>query len=139
MRPFPTRVTRSVVFALGVQLNCAETAEPIKVPLGGDTAGPNEPTVIVLGGGCRSAQAKGHFQPFFVLREGSGAYYTVDSIRLLVYIVCFPTDPFSSLFLTYILPYVSFPLRLDPLRFRAGCRNRRVKPGFSFLCVYFVL
>jgi len=64
MRPFPTRVTRSVVFALGVQLNCAETDEPIKVPLGGDTAGPKEPTVIVLGGGCRSAQAKGHFQPF---------------------------------------------------------------------------
>ena len=45
---------------------------------------------------------------------------------------------FLHVFFTYLLPYLSFPLRIDPLRFQAGCRKRRPKPGFSF-CVYFVL
>ena len=52
---------------------------------------------------------------------------------LLVYIVCFPTYPFSSLFL-----YLSFPLRMDPLRFQAGCCKRRLNLALAF-CVYFVL
>jgi len=64
MRPFPTRVTRSVVFALGVQLNCAETAEPIKVPLGGDTAGPKEPTVMYWVGAADLLKRKGTFSLF---------------------------------------------------------------------------
>ena len=35
---------------------------------------------------------------------------------LLVYIVCFPTYPFFLyFFLTYLLLYLSFPLRIDPL------------------------
>jgi len=36
-------------------------------------------------------------------------------------------------FLTYLITYLSFPLRMGPLRFQAGCRKRRLKPGFSFL------
>ena len=44
---------------------------------------------------------------------------------LLVYIICFPTYPFSSLF-PYLLPYLSFPLRIDPLRFLARCHKRRL-------------
>jgi len=42
---------------------------------------------------------------------------------LLVYIVCFATYPFSSLFLYLSPPYLSFPLRIDPLRFQAVCRK----------------
>jgi len=53
---------------------------------------------------------------------------------LLLYIVCsFPIYPFSSFF-----PYSSFPLRIYPLRFQAGCRKRRRKPGFSFSCLFCV-
>jgi len=36
----------------------------------------------------------------------------------------FPTCHFSSLFLTYLLPYLSLPLRIDPLHFQARCRKR---------------
>jgi len=35
-----------------------------------------------------------------------------------------PLILFSSLFLTYLLPYLSFPLRIDPLHFQVGCRKR---------------
>ena len=55
---------------------------------------------------------------------------------LLVCVICFPTYPFSSLFLTYLLPYLSFTLRRDPLRFQARCHKRRLNPTFF---VYFVL
>ena len=36
---------------------------------------------------------------------------------------------FLNCFLTYLLPYLSFPLRIDPLRFQAGCRKRRLSGG----------
>jgi len=58
---------------------------------------------------------------------------------LLVYIVCFPTYSFfSSLFLTYLLPYLSFSLRIYRLFFHAGCRKRRLNLALAFW-VYFVL
>ena len=40
---------------------------------------------------------------------------------LLVYIVCFPTYKsfFLHFFLTYLLLYLSFPLRIDSLHFQA--------------------
>ena len=41
-----------------------------------------------------------------------------------------------TFFLTFLLPYLSFPLRIDRLHFQAGCP----KPGFSFLrCAAFLL
>ena len=46
-----------------------------------------------------------------------------------------PLIIFSSLFLTYLLPYLSFPLRIDPLHFQAGCHKKTTKHGFSFLCL----
>jgi len=52
-----------------------------------------------------------------------------------------PLILFSSLFLTYLLPYLSFPLRTDPLRFQAGCRKRRLNLALVFLrlfCVYYI-
>ena len=51
---------------------------------------------------------------------------------LLLYIACFPTYPF---FFTYLLPYLYFPLRSDPLRFQAGCRKRRLNLALVFLCI----
>jgi len=45
---------------------------------------------------------------------------------------------FSALFPTYLLPYLSFPLRIDPLRFQIGCRKRRLNLALVF-CVYFGL
>jgi len=53
-----------------------------------------------------------------------------------VYIVCFPTYPFASLFLTYLLPYLSFPFKIDPLRFQAGCRKRRLNLTLVVLCLF---
>jgi len=139
MRPFPTRVTRSVVLRVGRTIELCRDGRTDQGAAWRRHCWTQGTYGNCIGWGLQICSSERALSAFFVLREGSGAYYTVDSIRLLVHIVCFPTDPFSSLFLTYILPYVSFPLRIDPLRFRAGCRNRRVKPGFSFLCVYFVL
>ena len=45
---------------------------------------------------------------------------------------------FSSLFLTYLLPYSSFPLRIDPLCFQTRCRNGRLNM-VSFLCLFCVV
>jgi len=41
-------------------------------------------------------------------------------------------------FLTYLLPYLSFPLRIDPLLFQAWCRKRWLNLALVF-CVCFVL
>ena len=59
---------------------------------------------------------------------------------LLVISYASPLIVFSSLFLTYLLPYLSlsFPLRIDPLRFQAGGRKRRLNLALVFF-VYFVL
>jgi len=43
---------------------------------------------------------------------------------------------FCSLFLTYLLPYLSFLLRIDPLLFQAGCRKRWLYLALDF-CVLF--
>ena len=56
-----------------------------------------------------------------------------------IHIVCLfishasPLIPFLHFFLTHLLPYLSFPLRIDPLRFQTGCREKRLNPqDFSF-------
>jgi len=49
--------------------------------------------------------------------------------HLLAYIVCLAT-----FFLTYLLPYLSVPLRIDPLRFQSECPKRRLNPALVF-CV----
>ena len=64
-------------------------------------------------------------------------------------IVCFSTYPFLLyFFLTYLLHYLSFPLRIDPLRFHTGCRKRRLNLALVLVfilccmigkCVLFVL
>ena len=48
---------------------------------------------------------------------------------------------YSKLFPTYLLPYLSFLLRIDPLRFQAGCRKRRlpVNQVLVFLCLFCVV
>ena len=45
---------------------------------------------------------------------------------------------FLHFFLTCLLPCLSFPLRIDPLCFQAGCRKRRLNLALAFF-VYFVL
>ena len=58
-----------------------------------------------------------------------------------IYIVCLfisyasPLILFSSLFPSYLLPYLSFPLRTDPLCFPAGCCKRRLNLALVFLCL----
>ena len=49
--------------------------------------------------------------------------------HLLDYIVCLAT-----FFLTYLLPYLSVPLRIDPLRFQSECPKRRLNLALVF-CV----
>ena len=47
-------------------------------------------------------------------------------------------DPGVHFFLTYLLPYLSFLLRIDALHFQAGCHVRQLNLALGF-CVYFVL
>ena len=57
------------------------------------------------------------------------------------YIACsyhrLPDLSVFSLFLSYLFPYLYFPLRTDTLRFQAGCRKRRLNLALVFR-VYFV-
>jgi len=85
---------------------------------------------------CCPVQALGYNAPFIWLVI-SALYIYIYIYCLSVCIVCFPNYPFSPLFFTYLLPYLSFPLRIDPLRFQAGCPKRRLNPTLVF-CVYFV-
>ena len=41
---------------------------------------------------------------------------------------------FLHFFLTYLLPYLSVPLKIDPLRFQAECRKRWLNLALVFLC-----
>ena len=45
----------------------------------------------------------------------------------------FPLTFFVHFFLTYLLPYLSFPLRIDPLRFQARCCERWLNLALVFL------
>ena len=79
-------------------------------------------------------------------RTSSGAKCALDSIIFLFrrYIYCLfvimlrHLSFFSLLFLSYLLPYLSFFLRIEPLHFLAGCRKGRLNLAVVF-CVYFVL
>jgi len=52
------------------------------------------------------------------------------------YIVCFPTYRFFlHFFLTYLLLYLSFPLRIDRLRFQTVCRKRRLNLASVFVFI----
>jgi len=55
---------------------------------------------------------------------------------LLVYIVCFLAYPFFT-FSLLICSYLSFPLRIDPLSFHAGCHKRRLNVALVFCLVFF--
>jgi len=77
------------------------------------------------------------------LPVGSGAQCTLDSIFYFVttYIVCLFVSntslliPFSSLFLIYLFPYLSFPVRTDPLHFQAGCCKRQLNLALGFVFI----
>jgi len=81
-------------------------------------------------------------------QEFSVLFFLTHGVYCLL-IVCFPTYPFFlHFFLTYLLPYLSFPLRIDALRFQAGCRKRRLNLALVFVfilccmigkCVLFVI
>jgi len=72
-----------------------------------------------------------------VTRAGSGKYCAFDSFFDFgaIYIVCLFASYVSPLMpFLYFFPYLSFTLRIDPLRFEAGGRKRR--PNLDFLVVY---
>jgi len=46
---------------------------------------------------------------------------------------------FLHFFPTYLLAYWSFRLRIDSLRFQAGCFKKATKPGFSFSFLFRVV
>ena len=54
---------------------------------------------------------------------------------LLVCIEYFPAYPFSSLFLSYLFPYLSFPVRIDLLHFQAGCCKRQLNLALGFMFI----
>jgi len=39
----------------------------------------------------------------------------------------------------YLVPYLFTFLRIGPLRFQARNRKKRPKPGFSFVCLFYVV
>jgi len=43
--------------------------------------------------------------------------------------------PFLHFFLTYLLPYLPFLFRIDPLHFQAGCLRRRLKLALVFVFI----
>ena len=45
----------------------------------------------------------------------------------------------GCMFLTYLLPNLSFSLRIDLVRFQAGCYKRRLNQAFVFLCLFCVV
>jgi len=45
---------------------------------------------------------------------------------------------FFTFFLAYLLPYLSIPSRIDPLRFQARGRKRRPNLGFFSVLVYVI-
>ena len=59
---------------------------------------------------------------------------------IYIYIVCLftlyasPLILFLHFFLTYLLPYLSFPFTIGPLHFQARCRKRRLNLVLVFLC-----
>jgi len=85
-----------------------------------------------------SIQIDPHLKKLLNNTKGSRFYETRCIYCLLVCIVCFPTYPFFFTFLTYLLPHLSVPFRIGPLRFQARCCKRRLNLVL-FLCVYFVL
>ena len=58
---------------------------------------------------------------------------------LLVYIICFPTYSLFFIFSLLISSHLSFHLRIDALRFQAGCRKRRLNLALVFLCLFCVV
>ena len=49
--------------------------------------------------------------------------FSVLSIACLFVLPASPLILFFHFFFSYLLPYLSFLLRIDPLRFQAGCRK----------------
>ena len=47
--------------------------------------------------------------------------------------------PHLSFFLTYLVFYLSFPLRIDPVHFQTGCHKRQLKLALVFLCLFCVV
>jgi len=92
----------------------------------------------------------GHFPRLLtalLIRAGSVAQCILDSIFFgAIYTICslyrmlLHSSFFLHLFLTCLLPYLSFPLWIDPLCFQAGCHRRRPKNlALVFLCLFCVV
>ena len=47
--------------------------------------------------------------------------------------------PYLHFFLTYLLPYLSFPLRIDPLRFQIGCYKRWLNLALVLFVLFYVV
>ena len=58
-----------------------------------------------------------------------GTRVNVTSIRVRI-------TSFFFTFFPYRHPYLSFRLRIDQLRFQAGCRERRLNQSLVFLCFF---
>ena len=68
------------------------------------------------------------------------AIFDNDAICLVRLFILYATPSifFLHFFLTYLLPYLSFPLRIDPFHSQAGYHKRRLNVA-SVFCVHFVL
>jgi len=53
--------------------------------------------------------------------------------------VCVSLYRMLHFFLPYLLPDLPFPLRIDPLRFQAGCHKRRLDLALVFFCLFCVV
>ena len=68
-------------------------------------------------------------------RVGSGC--NTPSIQFLILAAVYLFISYASTLIIFasLFPYLSFPLRIDPLRFQAGCRKRRLNVALVFCVV----
>ena len=86
-----------------------------------------------------------------ICQEGGADLHTAQLMPLPLTVSCFSKIQIGFTFLVlahpgspgkkavkrgvYLLPYLSFPLRTDPLRFQAGCRKSRLNLALFFVSI----
>ena len=84
----------------------------------------------LVGGPTATLQATGRNPPLIRYLD-----FWAICIACLFILYASPLILFLHFSLTYLLPYLSYSLRIDPLLFQAGCRKRRLNLALVFMFV----
>jgi len=81
--------------------------------------------------------------PMRALGHNATLIRSLISALYILFACLYPVLPhlsfFLHFFLIYLLPYLSFPLTIDPLHYQAGCRKRRLNVAVFFVFIFFSL